>query len=492
MRWVIAAVLALLVCGALLPPASAQEENPLNYETFQKHKQASWAGADFTVSDLNGRSITLSSLAGQAVLINVWASWCGPCKREIPDLIQIQKDYAAKGFTIIGIVPTSNDQESDVRKVVAETGINYPVVMVPDKVANLWGEVEGFPTTYILGRDGKVVESFLGTQDYGTFAAAVEKALATQGPAASVDWPPKAPDFSLAGIDGATVSLSDHSGEVVIVDIWDWWCPPCKAEIPFFVELQNQFKDKGFTIIGLALGRAKTDPQSGKVLSEGATEVSNIMKELGVNYPVALLTDEVGKAYGSPSAIPTTFLIGRDGRVVDIVQGYAESEKAGWLERVSGALNAPIPPKQAVLVKPFELKDPWAEAVSLNLLLVENQGVIVVAVEGCSKSDTPLAYLRMLRDNYSVIRDAGLQVVVVCADGQDAAYNIAYSMAAPFPVGVDADRKASENIQAAAGRKGSPVAIVLLDSSKTIKGKFFGTTLEELPDVATLVKPFQP
>lgn len=121
-----------------------------------------------------------------------------------------------------------------------------------------------------------------------------------------------APDFTLTGIDGQNVQLSSFKGKVVILDFWATWCPPCKAEIPFFVELQSQYGKDGLAIIGAALD----DPEKVKAFA----------KDYGINYPVALANRDTATTYGGIRGIPTTFVIDKKGNVVRQYVGYRPKE----------------------------------------------------------------------------------------------------------------------------------------------------------------------
>jgi len=119
-----------------------------------------------------------------------------------------------------------------------------------------------------------------------------------------------APDFTLYTATGEPVQLSKYRGQVVILDFWATWCGPCRKEIPGFVNLYNQYRDKGLTIIGVSLDQ------------KGWDVVKPFIQEYNINYPVVLGNSEVVNDYGGIRAIPTTFIIDRNGRVVDRVVGY--------------------------------------------------------------------------------------------------------------------------------------------------------------------------
>jgi cytochrome c biogenesis protein CcmG/thiol:disulfide interchange protein DsbE len=123
-----------------------------------------------------------------------------------------------------------------------------------------------------------------------------------------------APDFTLTSVDGNDIRLSDYRGKVVIIDFWATWCPPCKAEIPGFVELYKQYADDGLEIIGISLDRGDL------------SVVSNFVKNFNVNYPIVYYRDEVIMNYGGIQSIPTTFVVDREGKIVERLVGYKPKE----------------------------------------------------------------------------------------------------------------------------------------------------------------------
>jgi cytochrome c biogenesis protein CcmG/thiol:disulfide interchange protein DsbE len=117
-----------------------------------------------------------------------------------------------------------------------------------------------------------------------------------------------APDFSLSTIDGDTVSLSDFKGKVIILDFFASWCPPCREEIPDFVDLQKRYGSKGFTMIGVSLVSQK--------------DSKSFASRMGINYPVLVDNGKVSALYGPVRSIPTTFVIGRDFKIAKMYIGY--------------------------------------------------------------------------------------------------------------------------------------------------------------------------
>jgi thiol-disulfide isomerase/thioredoxin len=119
-----------------------------------------------------------------------------------------------------------------------------------------------------------------------------------------------APDWKLTDLNGKRVSLSDFHGKVVILDFWATWCVPCRIEIPHFVELQKDYGAKGLAIIGVSLD------------GQGPDVVKKFVKQLKVNYPIVIGNEKVAEAYGGIVAIPMTFVIDRQGRIVSRHIGY--------------------------------------------------------------------------------------------------------------------------------------------------------------------------
>ena len=118
----------------------------------------------------------------------------------------------------------------------------------------------------------------------------------------------KAPDFALKDIDGKTVSLSDYKGKVIILDFFASWCPPCREEIPDFIELQKSYGVGSFSMIGVSL----TD----------LNDTKSFAGKMKINYPVAIDDGKASAAYGPIRSIPTTFVIGKDSKIARLYIGY--------------------------------------------------------------------------------------------------------------------------------------------------------------------------
>ncbi len=130
-----------------------------------------------------------------------------------------------------------------------------------------------------------------------------------------------APDFTLQSLDGKTVRLTDFRGKAVLLNFWATWCEPCKLEMPWFVELQNQYGPQGLEVLGVAMD------------DSGKEAVAKFAKDMGVNYPVLLGKESVGDEYGGLEYLPTSFYIDRDGKVVARVFGLrSRSDIEDWIK----------------------------------------------------------------------------------------------------------------------------------------------------------------
>ena len=147
-----------------------------------------------------------------------------------------------------------------------------------------------------------------------------------------------APDFSLESLEGKTMRLSDFRGKAVLLNFWATWCGPCKIEMPWFVELQQKYGSQGLQVVGVAMDDASKE------------DIAKFAKEMGVNYPVLIGKEAVGDSYGGIPALPESFFIGRDGKVVDKIlglRGKAEIEDA-----IKKALNTQPTATQARVPQP--------------------------------------------------------------------------------------------------------------------------------------------
>lgn len=122
---------------------------------------------DFTLLQLDGQPLTLSSYRGQVVLVDFWATWCLPCREEIPHLIQLQDKYGVRGLQIIGV--SMDDGPEPVRPFAQQFHMNYPIVMGNAKIGEEYGGVLGLPIAFLVDREGRIVKKHVGATTSDVF-----------------------------------------------------------------------------------------------------------------------------------------------------------------------------------------------------------------------------------------------------------------------------------------------------------------------------------
>jgi thiol-disulfide isomerase/thioredoxin len=165
------AILAVIVLGAhYADKATRLPKTNAASLTKTESKDESKPEPELTLKDLDGKDVTLASLKGKVVLVNFWATWCEPCKIEIPELIELQQEYGPKGFTVLGIAmddegrsavaPFVHKEQFDTEA--GKSTMNYPIVIGNDAAGDKFGGLLGYPTSVLLSRDGKQVKRITG------------------------------------------------------------------------------------------------------------------------------------------------------------------------------------------------------------------------------------------------------------------------------------------------------------------------------------------
>jgi peroxiredoxin len=171
-RWLMAAALALLLGLAAIPAGVrlfARPDVPRDpvrsgavVPSFCDGKQKP-ANLGFTLKDMNGRDVKLSEFKGKVVLLNFWATWCGPCKVEIPGFVQLYDAYKNKGFVVLGI--STDDSPEQLRKFAQQMKITYPVLVGSDRsdiTDDAYGPMWGIPISFLIAKDGSICHRYMG------------------------------------------------------------------------------------------------------------------------------------------------------------------------------------------------------------------------------------------------------------------------------------------------------------------------------------------
>ncbi|RKU21577.1 hypothetical protein C6499_21495 [Candidatus Poribacteria bacterium] len=334
-----------------------------------------WIGKpalDFQVTDLKGEALSIEKYRGQVVLLDFWATWCGPCIREIPNVKKTYEKYKDQKFQIIGI---SLDRSKEPLETYIEkeelAWIHY--WDNTSKITNLY-KVQGIPSTFLIDGEGVIRKTNLrGYRLETAVAELVEENLAkpTDTPAKTLEdgsrsqsipatkilkpettpekeevqkplrtdpseWIGKlAPDFQVTDLKGETLSLEKYRGQVVLLDFWATWCGPCITEMPKIKKTYEKYRDQQFQIIGISLDRSK-EPLETYIEEE---------KLAWIHYWDQ--SREIRTLYGV-WGIPSAFLIDGDGIIrkaslggFDVETAVAELVKE-HLEKPADAPDTPV------------------------------------------------------------------------------------------------------------------------------------------------------
>jgi cytochrome c biogenesis protein CcmG/thiol:disulfide interchange protein DsbE len=153
-------------------PAFAKPPQGGNVIRFVRNPDAA---PEFKLDGIDGRPLTLASGRGKVILLNFWATWCGPCRAEIPDLIALQQKYKNQ-LQIISLT-VDEDDAAVVKQVVAEAGINYPVAISPPEVRMQYGGIAALPTSFVLDLQGRVVQKHEGLRDPALYETEIRALL---------------------------------------------------------------------------------------------------------------------------------------------------------------------------------------------------------------------------------------------------------------------------------------------------------------------------
>lgn len=124
--------------------------------------RAGFLAPDFTLQTLDGKTVTLTDLRGQAVLVNIWASWCAPCRAEMPAIQRVYEDYKEKGLVVLAVNSTVQDKVSAASSFVAELGLTFPIPLDVEGTVTRLYEVRALPSSFFIGRDGVIREVVIG------------------------------------------------------------------------------------------------------------------------------------------------------------------------------------------------------------------------------------------------------------------------------------------------------------------------------------------
>jgi peroxiredoxin len=154
------AALAALMLGACAPTGALEVGD---------------SAPNFSLKDVEGKTVRLSDFKGKVVILDFFATWCPPCKAEIPDFIALQSSYGDKGFAMIGVALAMPGEAKDFA---SKTGINYPVLPDDEKISAAYGPIRSIPTTFVIGKDSRIAKVYIGYRTKDVFETDIKTELA--------------------------------------------------------------------------------------------------------------------------------------------------------------------------------------------------------------------------------------------------------------------------------------------------------------------------
>jgi peroxiredoxin len=150
--------------------------DPLRADGGDKTEPLPQMAPEWNLKDLDGKDIKLSDFKGKVVILDFWATWCGPCKLEIPGFVSLQKEYADRGLMVIGISLDEGDPKL-VKSFAKRMAMNYPVLLGNNKITSDYGGIEAIPTTLIIDQRGMIIGKHVGYVEKQEFESEIKKLL---------------------------------------------------------------------------------------------------------------------------------------------------------------------------------------------------------------------------------------------------------------------------------------------------------------------------
>ena len=162
-------------CRAILLLAAALAVAACGTVQLEEDSRVGQKAPDFTLPDIDGRSVSLSRYEGKVVILDFWASWCAPCIRELPVYQDLQDKYRERGFEMIGV--NVADENPDIAGFLRKKEIRFTNLIGNDEIQELYGPINGFPTTFIIDREGVIRDQFIGGRPRETLEGAIQSLL---------------------------------------------------------------------------------------------------------------------------------------------------------------------------------------------------------------------------------------------------------------------------------------------------------------------------
>jgi thiol-disulfide isomerase/thioredoxin len=181
-RWIAMLTTAAALALFMLPLSGTEAESVVTNEEVEQaagqacDKDAKPAPLDFTIKDMHGVDVKLASFKGKVILLNFWATWCGPCKAEIPGFVELQKQYGSE-LVVLGL--SVDDTVDKLKPYAAQYKINYPILvgLGREDVQDAFGPMWGIPVSFLIGRDGRICKKHMGIAPKAVFEREIKALL---------------------------------------------------------------------------------------------------------------------------------------------------------------------------------------------------------------------------------------------------------------------------------------------------------------------------
>ncbi len=334
------------------------------------------AAPDFLMKDVTGNDVHLSNFKGKVVILDFWATWCGPCMASMPHTQELAAKYKDQDVVVLGA--GTSDKTASIKEWIPKNQPKYPDIRFgydvnergsatfDERASSKLYHVVGIPTQFVIGRDGKITGVVVG---YDEGDARAEVALAAAGvrvdaaivakgreqiakeekenPPAKpeADKKPRppfrenygklkagetVPDFTVLTPEGKEAKFSDYAkGKTVILDFWATWCGPCQQAMPHYQEIYSKYRDKGVVILGICCFDTREAYANWLETNKGKYTFPTVFDPVGK--PAAKDKDAYAKtimmqlSHGALTPLPTTLVFNATGKFVGNYSGYGEA-----------------------------------------------------------------------------------------------------------------------------------------------------------------------
>ena len=307
------------ITSTKLPDADIERARILREDPFAfSNMKIGSTSPDFSFEDVNGNIVTSADLKGKYVLIDIWATWCGPCVQEVPYLNKLEEKLHGKEIAFMSLSIDEEKMKETWKKMVKEKEMGGLQLLAPGGWENPFVqayEVKAIPRFILLNKEGKVMYPDVrirpSSPDLHPILEMLLSGEITEEKAIEYlrkGLPPKdwrgeaAPEFTYKDINGKAMSLSDLKGKYVLIDIWATWCGPCLQEIPHLQALEEKMHNRNIAFVSISCDEDKAKWEAMvkerqlkgiQLHTDGDREFSNAFRLNGI--PRFILLDKEGK-----------------------------------------------------------------------------------------------------------------------------------------------------------------------------------------------------